>query len=489
MAPPARSHSWSAPVAGGVPASSAIRRQWLYERLAGRALPLVAAGDAVMPAASLWMGTKLWVRAFREAGLRAGDRVVLALPAGPSFVQVLVAAMWEGLTLALAPPSPDAEHLLDALDARLCVGTGGHGAALWEAEPAGAPRRPSRTPTRPARTPGTAGIRFLLRTSGTTGEARWIALSDGNVEAVVASHRAIWPGPAARVVSALPWHHAFGLVLELLPALRAGAEIIRDPLGGRDPEALASLLTDVQATHFSAVPMTVRTVAGMTHGMVALQNLAGGVVGGAPITEPVAEILRQTRLRIGYGQTEASPGITLGEPGEARARFLGRPVGCRTRIEADGVLAFRGPNAAAGEWTPDGLHRLDPERWARTGDLVRSDADGYTFEGRADAVFKLPNGRALVAARCEDALCRALPAVHAALVSETDGGFEVWLQTDAPTPSLQCVADALGSLGPYLRAVRALPAGRWECTPKGETDRRATLAAARHRLTGRSEAA
>lgn len=468
------------PTASACSASALERwRERLYASLARRPLPLVHLDGVVMPAASLWTGSRVWVRAFRDAGLRQGQRLVLALPPSPGFVQALVAAWWEGLTVAPAPPEADVAALAAHLDACVTVGSvARRDAGHWTTDAAGLPEV-SAAPVRPTTQAATPDARLLLRTSGTTGEPRWIALSDANLGAVLDSHRAAWPEAGARMVSVLPWHHAFGLVLDLLPALLAGAEIHRDAAAVRDPQRLTELLEEAGASHLSAVPLTVRRVGATPRGRAALQRLVGGVVGGAALDAEDADLLAGTRMRVGYGQTEAAPGICLGEPGDVRPGYLGRPVGCITRVETDGVLAFSGPNASIGTWAQDGLRRHAPDRWVRTGDLVRAAQDGYTFLGRADARFKLANGRFVVGTTVADQLRTRLSGVEDVLVYDAGGAIGVVLgseEGDGPSP--EEVAQALGPLRIHLGSVRTLTTASWVRTPKGDVHRPATLRAA-----------
>jgi len=446
----------------------------LYEGLRDQGLPAVIEEGAITPGGSLWTGARLWTEAFRDTSLRVGDRLVLALPPSTAFVQVLVAALWEGLTIALATPGDDINTLCDALDARAAVAPQ-PGPHTWTADSHAGPDTPPET-LRPTDTDRTPDVRFLLRTSGTTQLARWIALSDRNVLSVLASHLPHLTLRNARVLSVLPWSHAFGLVLDLFPGLLAGAEIIRDPEGGRDPSSLVALGEEWSATHLSAVPLTMERLLRHDGGPSLLNRLHGGIVGGAPVSGPLADHLSETRLRAGYGQTEAAPGITLGPPGRWAANYLGRPLGCDVTVADDGELLFEGSNACIGVWRRhEGLDRLDPDRTVRTGDLVRREGDDLFFEGRKDTAFKLSNGRLVRAGAWEGRLKSTYSFLHDALLFTPDGtDLALALCTDGPSehvPSLDDLQNVLGAVGTRLAEVTTVSPEDWIQLPKGTVDR------------------
>jgi acyl-CoA synthetase (AMP-forming)/AMP-acid ligase II len=445
----------------------------LYDRLRDEALPALIADDTITPAASLWTGSRLWTDAFRASGLHSGDRLVIALPPGTAFVQVLVAALWEGYTIALAPPGADVDTLLNTLDARAAV-TPHDAPHAWQSEEYAGPRStPDRL--RSPRTDRTPDVRFLLRTSGTTGHARWVALSDRNVLSVLSSHLPHFALHDARVLSVLPWTHAFGLVLDFFPALLAGAELIRDPEGGRDPDELLRLRDAWGATHLSAVPLTIQRLADTSGGWRLLRELQGGIVGGAPVSGPLADRLSYTCLRAGYGQTEASPGIALGPPGRWDAHYLGRPVGCSVDVSDEGELLFEGTNACVGFWRDGTLDRAAPDRTVHTGDLVRREGDDLYFRGRTDVAFKLSNGRLVQAGALEASLKTAHPSLRDALVF-TPNGDDIAVAlccpdaTDDPL-SEAALRDALGSLGKRLVWTTTVAPDRWLTRAKGTVDR------------------
>ncbi len=449
-------------------------RTLLYEGLREEGLPTLVTEDTTTPGGTLWTGARLWTKSFRAASLHAGDRLVVGLSPSTAFVQVLVAALWEGLTVALATPRDDLDALCSALDARAAVGPE-PGPHTWAADTCAGP---TSTPDalRPIETERTPDVRFLLRTSGTTQLARWIALSDRNVLSVLATHLPHLTLRNARVLSVLPWSHAFGLVLELFPALLAGAEIIRDPEGGRDPSTLVALADAWSVTHLSAVPLTIQRLLEQEDGSALLDRLHGGIVGGAPVSGPLANRLSETRLRAGYGQTEAAPGIALGPPGRWAANYLGRPVGCEVAVADDGELLFDGPNACVGVWRRgEGLDRADPNRTVRTGDLVRREGDDLFFEGRKGTSFKLLNGRLVRAGAWEARVKSEYPFLHDALLFTPSGtDIALALCTDRPSdevPSLEDLRNDLGSLGNRLAAATTVSPDNWAQRPKGTVDR------------------
>ena len=206
-----------------------------------------------------------------------------------------------------------------------------------------------------------------------------------------------------------------------------------------------------------------------------ITNQFGGTVGGAPVSALLASKLATTRLRAGYGQTEASPGIALGKPGQWTRGHLGTPVACETKLTLEGTLAFRGKNACLGYFSgEDGLILESPNRWVDTHDYVELAPGGMIFQGRFDDNFKLANGRLVDAALLESKLCRALPGVDEAAVF-TDDGERLYVALAShthPVPSHTEVAACLGPLAAYLAGVFPVSDQNQYRTAKGALDRK-----------------
>jgi acyl-CoA synthetase (AMP-forming)/AMP-acid ligase II len=464
------------------PASHRERlRSILYEGLHTDVGRLTIFPGRITPIASIWTGARQWVNFFRASGLVPGTRVAMALPPSPAFLMALVAAWWEGLTLIVLR---DGEPAPDALDATIIIRpetTEGDPRVIAPNPDWGPPEKPIRpvpapstpTTTSPAsRLAPSPDVRLMLRTSGTSGRPRWIALSDENIASVLESHRPHLQLRGARVLSALPWHHAFGLLIDLLPAILDADTIVREPSAGRDPASILDAIERWEITHLSMVPLQVCRLGASERGRSALKALGGGVVGGAKITQDISDVLRGSNLRVGYGQTEASPGIALGEPGDWNDGIIGMPRGCELRVDPEGVLQFRGPNACLGHWTEHGLERW-PDGWRSTGDLVRAERGQMVYLGRADDSFKLANGRLVVPGPIESRLAENVPDVIDAAVLSRDGEtIDVVLVTrSAIARPLDLVARALGPLAPRLGQVRVLTQHNVPRSAKGSLDR------------------
>lgn len=470
-------------------------RRRLRASLFMKADPIFVFPERIIPGASVWRGARLWTLAFRAAGLQRGDRVILALEPSPAFLMVLVAALWDGLTLVLASPEAAnrSEELLDEMDARLMVGGSGQHCVVPDAD-SGPPEVIDGLRTcRGERTPD---VCMMLRTSGTTGAGKWMALSTRNIMSVLECHIPLLGfgeaipvdadaeveeasgGNGAVMLSLLPWHHAFGLIINLLPAMFGGAMIVREASNGRDAGSILRAAETYRPTHMSMVPLQAERLAELPEGRELLASLTGGIVGGAQVRPDLAALLAETNLRAGYGQTEAGPGISLGEPGVWCGGYLGQVLGCRTRVNSDGVLEVRGPNVCIGHWTKGRLQRLDPDRWLNTGDVVRAATvggpDGLVFLGRADSNIKLSNGRLVEVGLIEDAIMRAVPGVREAWIASPDGHtlmVGVVVAAGAEMPERGVVAACLGPLADRFGGLVRLDQRTLPLTGKGAVDR------------------
>ena len=447
-------------------------RNRLYNALSGSPSPLYLFEGRALPAASLWNLSKLYTTWLRESGITAGDRLVLDLPEGPALLGAIVAALREGCTLALPPMASikdPAEKLLERFDARAVL-TNKEGELAANPDPDGLPPK-KMAALREADGPKTPDARLLIGTSGTSGAPKHVAISDRGMLSVLDSHLPLLSMQGVVAASVLPWRHAFGFVLDLLPQLFTADMVVRSPDSGSDPERLVALCEEHHVDWLSCVPLTVERLLN-ADGLGMLSRLRGGVVGGAPVWDRLIDPLRATRLRVGYGQTEASPGISLGEPGQWEEGWLGRPIGCATGADENGVLWFSGPNACLGYWRDGALWREPTGRWVYTGDIVQKRDECLMYLGRADDRFKLANGRWVAAAEVERGIRDRFPELTSACVTTCDHQrIAMAYASHTGSPSTEAVIAALAQRGFPGASASALNETEWPRTPKGATDR------------------
>ncbi|HZX40973.1 MAG TPA: AMP-binding protein, partial [Myxococcaceae bacterium] len=130
-------------------------------------------------------------------GFGPGDTLTVVLPNGPDFASAFLACMQRGLTFVPLNPGLTPSVLEERM--RLASVTG-----VLTADGNLVRRRPSPEPS------GTAPA-VILFTSGSSGDARAIALSEVGLLSVVDSHHAAlgYP-PGTPILGCLPWTHAFG---------------------------------------------------------------------------------------------------------------------------------------------------------------------------------------------------------------------------------------------------------------------------------------
>jgi long-subunit acyl-CoA synthetase (AMP-forming) len=255
----------------------------------------------------------------------------------------------------------------------------------------------------------------LLESSGPEGQPKSVLLTQAALVWQLEAHqRALALAPHDVRVLTLPWSHAFGLVLDLLLGLVSQQTLVVAPLSTSwSPRSLALLLKEVEATWWCTVPRVLEL-------MVGAAPSPGGplrvLVGGAPVGPSLRETAREWlgaggRLHVGYGLTEAGPGVSLD------GRLL---PGVSARLE-DGRLFVQSP-AWCGPESESG--------WHDTGDLATLDADGQLeVLGRTGRRVKGPDATWQSLDLLEQELARR-PGLRAATIDRREQGWSVAVLLD-----------------------------------------------------------
>ncbi len=133
------------------------------------------------------------------------------------------------------------------------------------------------------------------------------------------------------------------------------------------------------------------------------------VSGGAPLNAEVGSFFLALGLPLiqGYGQTEASPLISVNRPGRAKLRTVGPPLsGVDARIAEDGEILVRGRMIMKGYWQQEEASReAVRDGWLHTGDIGRIDEDGHIcITDRKKDIIVNSGGDNLSPSRIEGAL-------------------------------------------------------------------------------------
>lgn len=237
---------------------------------------------------------------------------------------------------------------------------------------------------------------LILYTSGTTGRPKGVILTHHNLAYNVDScQRAGEFDNRDSFLCLLPFFHTYAITGTILLPLFSGCKMVL--VDRFVPLKVLKLIQEHQVSAFLAIPSMYRVLA-MTEGDFDLRSVRFPISGGEPLPLAVAKAFEKrfgVPIFEGYGQTEASPVVTLNVPGANTLGTIGRALpGVEVVIWDDqknvlpndqiGELMVRGGNVMAG------YHNLAEETsktissgWLHTGDLGKMSADGYiTITGR-----------------------------------------------------------------------------------------------------------
>lgn len=285
--------------------------------------------------------------------------------------------------------------------------------------------------------PNELGI--LLFTSGTTGIAKGVMLSQYNVcNNIMNVLRRVKVTPNDRVMSILPLHHTYESMSGMCSILYAGASISYNG-------SLRTLLADFkryQPTIFITVPLILENFYynilkkyGQIKGGMALlslqkgisntlpgkdrviskkifgqiQSLFGGkltrfLCGAAPLSPEIFKAFESFGfdVYIGYGLTETSPVCIMHDDRYRNPYDIGYPLsGVKAKIinpndEGVGELAIKGANVMLGYYkNPEATAKVFTEDgYFLTGDLVKRRENGaYKIMGRCKTMIVTKNGK------------------------------------------------------------------------------------------------
>jgi long-chain acyl-CoA synthetase len=368
--------------------------------------PAVRLDDAVLTYRTLDDRSARFAGWLAQCGLQAGDRVAIMLPNCPEFAIVYYGVLRAGGIVVPMNPllkAREIRHYLGDSGARLIVAATGQAEEVASAggaecllvdDGAFAARLDASEPVPGVLPRGATDTAVILYTSGTTGQPKGAELTHANLTSNVdvTATDLVQVGPADVIFGGLPLFHSFGQTCGLNTAVRVGAALTL--VSRFTPEKALEVVERDGVTVFEGVPtMYVALLAYPQRARYDTSALRVCVSGGAAL--PV-EVLRGFEdafgctILEGYGLSETSPVASFNHPDRPRKPgSIGTPIrGVQLRVlDPDGrdvapgevgEIAIRGDNVMKGYWgRPEATAEAIPDGWFRTGDLGRTDADGY----------------------------------------------------------------------------------------------------------------
>ena len=236
-------------------------------------------------------------------------------------------------------------------------------------------------------------------TSGTTGSPKGCMHTHRTVMyTLVAGVHWFGPDPSQSTLAVLPFFHVTGMQGSMNGTIYSGSTIVLLPRWDR--EVAAQLIQRYRITSWQCIPtMVVDFLANpkvFDYDLKSLERLSGG---GAAMPEAVAKRL-QDKFSIefveGYGLTETMAPSHINPPERPKKQCLGIPIFDVDARVVDpetfrelppgevGEIIVNGPQVLVGYWnnpkaTAEAFVEIDGRRFFRTGDLARTDEDGYFF--------------------------------------------------------------------------------------------------------------
>lgn len=340
----------------------------------------------------------------------------------------------------------------------------------------------------------------IVYTSGTTGKAKGVMLTQLNIASNVTSCCKNVQGEGCGVL-ALPLHHTFGMVANVLAPMIFEARVYMTT----SMRNIQSDMAKIHATAAFCVPLMAELIYKkvwttakqkgkdeiLRKGMKISDTLLkfgidvrrklfsevhealGGelemiICGGAPLPEKIASELASMGIGVlnGYGITECSPIVAVNRNYANKYGSVGLPLDCNevkiNNPDENGVgeIYVRGTNVMVGYYNDEeATKEAFDNGWLKTGDLGYIDEDGFLFvTGRIKNLIILSNGKNVSAEELEEKIMNEITYISEIVVSEENDKImaEVYLDEDAETDAKKKIKEDIKKINSKLPSYKRI---------------------------------
>lgn len=260
-----------------------------------------------------------------------------------------------------------------------------------------------RSESEDAKVPAAEDIATIIFTSGTTGKSKGVMLTQDNLARNVENVE-VTANPGTVMLSVLPIHHAFCLVMDWLKGFSLGATVcINDSF-----LHMVRNMSIYKPEIMLMVPMMIETIykrvasadASIPKSVLAEQFFGGNLriifTGGAHLDPYYIDKFAEFGIDVmeGYGMSECSPVISSNNPTNYKPGSIGKPLkNVEVKFE-NGEILVRGSSVMAGYYEmPEETAETLKDGWLHTGDKGYIDEEGYLFiNGRVKNLIIMSNG-------------------------------------------------------------------------------------------------
>ena len=342
-------------------------------------------------------------------------------------------------------------------------------------------------------------LRILLFTSGTTGNAKGVCLSQRNIcSNILSTYGIVKVKRSDLFFSVLPLHHTYECTLGFLLPIYSGASIahceglryIAKNMAEFHPSVILCVPLLLEKMHktivrnmnktlpekyrkenqdenpFDSLPFFIKKIVKNK-----VKNTLGGrlrvfIVGAAAANPEILSDFRKLNLNTlqGYGLTECSPLVAGNTDFFQKDDAAGLPIpNVEYKIDSPnnegvGEIIVKGPNVMLGYYNnPEATANVIKDGWFHTGDLGKIDENGYLYiTGRCKSVIVTKNGKNIYPEEVEYYL-NDNPLISEALVQgiQEDDDDETYVKAQI-YPNLEAISEYLKGSVPTKEEIKKI---------------------------------